>query len=593
MDILKSIQSVLGIYTPVDTTRVFGCDTSHWSNVLDWNMAKLSGMSFTVGKAMDGITGPTKYFIDNYNGAKKVGILTGCYSWLYKNTVLSTKQQAIAYANLYKQFPTDLPPTIDFEWTSSGNPTASVDLYDFLIRFEELTGRKCMVYSAYGYWREFGSTSSFYAKYPLWTAQYGISKPTSYAPWNENYSIFQFTDRAQGSLFGYPTSGESMADMNYFNGSKEDLYKFCGLEVPGGTTPPIDPPIIVDPPIDPPLTNTFTITASPSLNIRSLPSTTANKVGNIIKGLDVTILEFKRIGDDVWGRILHNGVGGWIAMLLGGQYYTSKVDFSDVPVVVEPPVIVPPVGIPEFKPSNLYTFSKESLWFRPSSGPLVTPTFNITKTSSTKELLLNAIWVNWMRDKLSNTAQAFSKIIQPAWGSSKGYNSKGLLIFNTLVYPGRNVVEIEENSIQTGIDGQFWGRVKCIDMKLGIPSDKNYIDTPQLVQTVYGSNSKWSWFSLGVNAPKVPILKNDTEKFIEMKWLVSVDAQLPKTVKITASPSLNIRDLPNSNIIDKYLFGESVIVYNVLIATGGIWAETDKGYIALRFNDSNLTDWII
>ncbi len=579
MGLLSTIQNVINPYTPVDNTKVFGCDTSHWSGVLDWNIAKSTGMAFTIGKAMDGVT-PTKYFVENYEGAKKVGILTGMYSWLYKSTFLSTALQAKSYADLYKKYPTDLPPTIDFEWSYGGNPNAAVDLYDFLIRFEDLTGKKCMVYTAWGYWQQYGSTNAFYAKYPLWVAQYKVTQPNKFAPWNGDYKLFQFTDRAQGSLYGYQSGGETGADMNYFNGSMEDLYVFCG-KIPNLNPEPTPEPIPVDPPTPEPVQNKFTVTVN-ALNIRAGSSTSNPIIGQYYYNNIVYILEYKRNSTaEVWGKTDK----GWICLLLNATYFTSKRDFSDVPSINPTPTPTPDV------PSNLYFFSKESFWQRPSGGPCVTPTFSLTKTSSVKEILLESNWVNFMKNSLSNTVKAFGKIVAPDWGPSKGYNNNGLLIFNTLIYPGRNIVQV--TNISTGIDGQSWGVVKCLPVKAGTPdSSVNYIDAPHLIHTVYGSGSNSTYFSLDVDAPKVPILENDTPKFVEMKWLTSVDSVLPKTVKVLYT--MNIRNLPTTagTVISSISAGQSVVIKAVAIGKGGIWGKIDTNkWVAIRNNDKNMTDW--
>lgn len=241
MGLLKSIQSVLGLYVSPDPSKVLGIDTSHWTGVVDWNVAKAAGVKFAIIKAMDGIT-PTKYFVENYKGAKAAGIAVGAYSWLYSAAVLSPGRQARAYADLLRQYPCELPPTVDFEWTASGNPTWD-DLWGFVSPLEQIMLVKPMIYTAYGYWRQYGSTNSIWAGYPLWTAQYGVTTPTSYAPWNGKHTIWQFTDRGEGVKYGFPATGEKMADLNYFNGTIEEFYTWIGK------TPPVVVPEVTPVPV--------------------------------------------------------------------------------------------------------------------------------------------------------------------------------------------------------------------------------------------------------------------------------------------------------------------------------------------------------
>lgn len=325
MNLFSQLKIALSGYTPVDESKIYGCDTSHWTGIVNWNIAKDRGMTFTIGKAMDGIN-KTSFFVENYEGAKKAGIYTGMYSWLYKNTYVSTTAQAKAYADMYKNYPTDLPPTIDFEWSAGGNPTADVDLYNFLARFEDITGVRCMVYTAPGYWIPYGSTKPYYKNFPLWIAQYKINKPDSLSPWGTDYKIWQFTDRADGRRYGYPAGGEAMADMNYFNGTKEDFLNFVGHG--GIIVPPVEPPVV---PTNP---NEVTVLMS-AVNVRSGPSTSYPVVGGLYYGNKVIISEYKKEGNNIWGKFDR----GWFALLYGGIYYTDKTDFSSITEQPKPPTL--------------------------------------------------------------------------------------------------------------------------------------------------------------------------------------------------------------------------------------------------------------
>lgn len=216
----------MSVFTPVDKSRVFGVDTSHWTGVVDWQRAKQSGMMFMIAKALDGISA-TRYFVENYEGAKKAGLYTGMYAWMYDSSLYKTAAQVKAFADLWKKYPTDLPPTVDFEWSRPVNPDRS-DLRDFVVGFEDATGVKPMIYTAPSYWTTYGSAEVSWAEYDLWIANYQVSRPMAVKPWNGAYKLWQFTDRADGAQFGYPEGGEAMADVNYFNGDKEAFLKWIG-----------------------------------------------------------------------------------------------------------------------------------------------------------------------------------------------------------------------------------------------------------------------------------------------------------------------------------------------------------------------------
>jgi hypothetical protein len=236
----------------------------------------------------------------------------------------------------------------------------------------------------------------------------------------------------------------------------------------------------------------------------------------------------------------------------------------------------------------LYVFSHAAFWQRPAGGPLVTPTYNVTKTSGDKVALLGAEWQGYLRS--TNSAAAYAKIVAKDWGPSKGINQNGMLILNALIYPGRNVVRIVRTEI--GLDGALWGLLDALPNGPIPGPETNFIDTPHLVHRVYGSNSKWTWFELS-NSPAVPLV--GSPRWVRMEWLLPIDSLLPKIVKVTAFPYLNIREFPDvqSSRIASKLWGSSVTVREIRIAKGGIWGRLDNGWIALRYNDGNLTDWKI
>jgi GH25 family lysozyme M1 (1,4-beta-N-acetylmuramidase) len=256
---------------------------------------------------------------------------------------------------------------------------------------------------------------------------------------------------------------------------------------------------------------------------------------------------------------------------------------QESPVVVgEPPVTGEPVT-----GSGLYVFARAAYWARPNGGPLVTPNYNVTKTSGDKDVVIRQDLIDYL--KLTNSAKAYEKIVAPDWGPSKGFNKNGLII-NNLIYPGRNLVWILKT--MTGIDGEKWGQLESLPVAVPGP-EINYKDTPHLVHTVYGSNTKWTWFDLAF-AARVPIM-GDGPRYVRMEWLEPVDAMLPKAVRVTAFPWINVRELPDvsSVKVGSKLWGANVTIYEVRIAKGGIWGKIDSGWIALRYNDANMTDWKI
>lgn len=285
------------------------------------------------------------------------------------------------------------------------------------------------------------------------------------------------------------------------------------------------------------------------------------------------------------------------------DYFLSYPGTTPVepPIICEPPVVIvtppepeviTPPSIPIFNDPNsqLYIFSKASYWKRPTDGPLVTPTYDTTKSSGAKDTIVDQKWINLLSQWNPNP-KSMGKILDPAWGPSKGINHNGKLMLIALIYPGRNVVSVK--NLQTGLDGEKWGELEYLDANSVPGSEINYIDRPDIVHRVYGSNTSWSWFDLA-SSPVVPIL-SFVKRYVEMKWLTPISSLLPKTVKVSPNFSLNVRDLPSieGRIVGLLNASQLVEVHQVKIGRGGIWGRCHLGWIALRNNDKNLTDWQI
>jgi len=269
------------------------------------------------------------------------------------------------------------------------------------------------------------------------------------------------------------------------------------------------------------------------------------------------------------------------------EYFGNSGSATPDPIVI-PPSETEPEPEPIFQETDLYTFSVSAYWLRPMGGPLVTPHYDIAKASGNKDVPLDAPYINWIQKM--NSAIQWAKIIAKDWGPSKGFNENGILKLNGLVYPGRNVVRVTK--IVKGSDGEKWGLLESINKNGKIPdSSVNYIDTPQLIHTVYGSTSKWSYSELA-NAPRVPVI-GVGERWIQMKWLQPI--LLPKTVTITSGSGVNVRqvpgDLTNRSGVKRWM--DKVSILELKIAKGGIWGRIAEGWIALRNNNTNLTDWKI
>ena len=229
------------IYDQPDPTLVFGIDTSHWTGVVDWQVAKAAGIRFTIIKMLDGKL-ISRFAEENYKGAIEAGVLVGGYQWLYKASQVSPGGQAREFLAFLKDHPVQIRPTVDYEWSPQGqkfNVTID-DLWGHVLPFEEGYGKKPMIYTASGYWSQYGSLDKKWAEYPSWQARYGASALLM-PPW-PTWTFWQFTDHGEGARYGVPPEGEKAVDLNYWSGTLADLYTWCGLDP---TEPPPPPPLLL------------------------------------------------------------------------------------------------------------------------------------------------------------------------------------------------------------------------------------------------------------------------------------------------------------------------------------------------------------
>lgn len=101
-----------------------------------------------------------------------------------------------------------------------------------------------MLYTAPGYWQEYGATSYRQNKpLRLWLANYGVSEPAPLMPWAAHmhpWDFWQVSEDGEGAKYGVDRYGEREIDMNYWRGTMEDLLRYCGKDA---TPQPVPLPI--------------------------------------------------------------------------------------------------------------------------------------------------------------------------------------------------------------------------------------------------------------------------------------------------------------------------------------------------------------
>ena len=216
---------------------ILGIDISKWDG--NWNAAKAkqAGATFAFIKASQA-TYSDPAFAANWQKAKEAGLLRGAYHYLdYTKPGID---QANYFADLLKNDPGELPPTVDYELRrTDNNPAAALGfLRDFLDQLTKRTElydnasiKRPMIYTGPGFWVEYGDQTKrdYWIQFPLWNAHWTTSAaPLIPAPWTL-WQFWQFTDKGPGEAFG---SECLIMDMNRFNGTLNELMEFTGIRIP-------------------------------------------------------------------------------------------------------------------------------------------------------------------------------------------------------------------------------------------------------------------------------------------------------------------------------------------------------------------------
>ena len=178
-----------------------GIDVSKWQGDIDFNALKKAGVEFIIIRVgtSDGIGGENlvdSKFIQNIEGANKVGIPVGIYFYSYANSNARAGADAKWVLDQIKDYQVDLPIVFDWEnWGFYNEFNLSFfglsDMANSFLSVIEDAGYEGMLYSSKNYlekiWLEMD--------YPVWLAHY--TSKTNYAG---TYSYWQLCNN--GSVTG-------------------------------------------------------------------------------------------------------------------------------------------------------------------------------------------------------------------------------------------------------------------------------------------------------------------------------------------------------------------------------------------------------
>lgn len=305
---------------------VSGPDVSFWqddnSTAQQIDFAKMRNAIPTprfVGIKVSESTYIDQDFIYNWNNAKIHRIPRLGYAFLSWDK--SGKEQARTYYGAIKADPPEVMAVCDYE-KRKGIPSRSQALdilYNFmeelkmLLDLQDKVRPKESIYTGISFWKEFGSSSTYWAQYLLWLAYYSVIAPATPVPWDK-WTLWQCGTPPVGLEYG---AESKEIDMNYYKGTLEQFYAEFNLDpeyygaVLEGDIPIPEEPVVVNPAgID----ELITITGTPYVNIRTSPKISNNIVGRAYPGQVLQIVNLQ--GSTMWAETAD---GKFIAITYNGN----------------------------------------------------------------------------------------------------------------------------------------------------------------------------------------------------------------------------------------------------------------------------------
>lgn len=222
-----SISIPIFAFLPSDNTLYDGIDVSEWQGSIDFEEVARDGIDVVYIRASEGTNYIDPYFRENYNKAKENGLKTGFYHFLTATNTEEAIEEARFFVSNIKGLEPDCRLAMDFEvFNGLGIDEINNISREFLQTVEELSGKKCVIYSdAYNAKEVFSVELA--KDYPIWVADYFVEEPEDNGKW-EVWVGFQYTDR--GRISGI----DGNVDRDYFT---DGIFLSDTSSIPTGTTP--------------------------------------------------------------------------------------------------------------------------------------------------------------------------------------------------------------------------------------------------------------------------------------------------------------------------------------------------------------------
>ena len=219
---------------------ILGVDVSYWQGKINWAKMKPAGAEFAFIRAGQGFGKDTR-FAENWAGARNSLPRSAYHFFDYR---ASPAQQAQTFLGWLGGDRGEMPPTLDWEkntYWPEDMPTGAAALAIIKAWVDEVKrrdGRLPIFYSNPSHIAALGVIPDWLRELPLFIANYGVSKP-SFTGWG-NWTFWQYAlGKGRGPEFG--TTGLDI-DLDYFNGTVEQLRAFAGATLPAPEPEPTEPP---------------------------------------------------------------------------------------------------------------------------------------------------------------------------------------------------------------------------------------------------------------------------------------------------------------------------------------------------------------
>ncbi|HTX78683.1 MAG TPA: glycoside hydrolase family 25 protein [Longilinea sp.] len=236
---------------------ILGVDVSRYQSIVDWDLLKSKGVEFAIVKATQGNYSIDPKLAEYITEAHAAGMIVGAYHWC--DPTVTVEGQAKYFLNNIQNLAVDfVAADVEQQWadwnewknrrvTNLLSPQKISDAAKQIISiWEAALKMPVVIYTRTSFVEEFAKPmESWLAKYSLWLAYYPYKAGAVSTSWDlflseykpqitgpalppgcTQWTFWQFT----GGKFILP-GVDTAVDVNYFNGTLDDLKKFAGIPV--------------------------------------------------------------------------------------------------------------------------------------------------------------------------------------------------------------------------------------------------------------------------------------------------------------------------------------------------------------------------